>query len=941
MKKLLTLLLALPLMAHAWDWEGGVREDFITNYSYGYGSDAAARVFRELSDRGVDTVSLHVRLAWHGNASSTVTTPTVRSSFREFAVAGARMNHMEKGLALRPHLFENPGLGIARIADRIRPVRPDLTLASYQQQLAGLYKITREETVSELSLGAGLVHLMEVPLLQDRWAAFLTHARSATHPRTHLALEVSGDDDRRALENVFVRKGKLAGVLEKTVTKVNYHIPAEQFWTSKGELKTSLADDLTSLKIWTETRFGNVPVGLSRIWVPACATVIADRGEIRCEGARVDKEEVARRFFAVKNMLLALEQKGIRFEGVEIMEAGTDFEPVTPDARFLYFERGSSDPTWRALPPRTTLHRLPPLAEPASAASKRACVVHDKQDTAAREDRLGAIHALMLHTLMGAFKKWETDRFPITQYRPGRLDACDVVFYLATNFSQELPAGFLAEALRAGEERKLVWMGYKFPLLADAAARHDRPLAFTVPYIMNADTVPSPTNQDPGFFRFFEYKGEVFHKLAQWNPATNTFAANPEMGMIQIARPDDVAVLSWAVHSKNPERRTPYAVKTKNGAGEVWYFGDSPFSFTHYEDRYFIFADLLWDMVDETPEHEPVAMVRIEDVNPTQDLSALKWSVDYLRDSDVPMAFALIPFYGDSIGIMSPDFSPVFKPITKFPEFMGVLNYSRRRGVDIVLHGVAHMVGDIISGYDGISGADYEFWLYPQNTPLPFDSVDWVMGRFDKAEALLNELNIKTDVFEAPHYAASVLDYHIFAKAFNWTWHRSIYFPFTVQSTSALPAELKFGGCADAPCREERRAYLRNIEVDADYQDFGGQIVPYIVHKDVYGQSLIPETLGMIDFAFYSPGTWRPVGSPEDIIRRAKKLKVVRGAVASFFWHPQLLNRNSRFYLENPGSWERIGGKKSLTNVIDGLKDLGYKFISVNDEDYFPRGARP
>lgn len=933
------LLFALPFAAHAFEWAGAVREDFATNYSYGFGSDAAARVYRELSDRGIETVSLHIRLAWHGDASSIVSTPAIRSSYREFSIAGARLNHMEKKLALRPHLFEAPSLGIARIAGHINPARPDLTLASYQQQLAGLYKITREESISELSVGAGLVHLMETPGMQERWAAFLTNARASTHPKTHLALEVTGDDDRRVLESMFTASNKLSQVLTKAVTKLNFQIPAEKFWLATGELNPNLANELTSLKLWSESRFGNIPVGLSRVWIPLCERIVPDRGEIKCEGGRISPDVAKRRFQAVRELLQTIESRGVSLETVEVMEAGTDFEPMTPDLRFLYNERSSSDSAWRDTGAPITLRRLPALPHAGRDTSKQACVVFDKKDQPQRPDRIGEIHGLMLHTLLGAFKEWKVDRFRTSDWAPGRLDHCEVVFYLATNFTEELPTGFLAEAMRAAEERKLVWMGYKFPLLSDAMNVAGVELPFTVPFIMTADSTPSPANQDPGFFRFFEYKGETFFKLAQWNPATNTFAANPELGWVQISRPDEVKIHSTAVHSKIAQRRAPYVVSTQRPrGGELWYIADSPFSFTHYEDRYFILTDILWDIVEETPSHGPLAMVRIEDVNPNQDMPTLKWAVDYLRDSNTPAAFALIPFFSDVIGLTSSEFGPRYAPIDKFPEFMGMLNYSRRRGIDVVLHGVAHMVGPLISGYDGVSGADYEFWLYPQNTPLPFDSVDWVMNRLDKAEALLDKLGIKTDIFEAPHYAASVLDYHLFARAFRWNWHRSIYFPFQLKTDSALPSELHFGGCQDLACREERRAYLRNITVDADYEQFGGQIVPYVIHRDVYGQALIPETLGMIDFAAYAYGTWRPVSTPAQVLARAKKLKVIRGAVASFFWHPQLLNPRSRYYLENPGSWERMGGKKTLTDVVEGLKDMGYDFVSAFDERYFPRG---
>jgi len=92
----------------------------------------------------------------------------------------------------------------------------------------------------------------------------------------------------------------------------------------------------------------------------------------------------------------------------------------------------------------------------------------------------------------------------------------------------------------------------------------------------------------------------------------------------------------------------------------------------------------------------------------------------------------------------------------------------------------------------------------------------------------------------------------------------------------------------------------------------------------------------MIDFAFYDPNTWRPVSKPEDLLRRAKKLRVIRGAMASFFWHPHMLNPKGRYYQEVPGSYEKIGGKNSLRLVIKGLKELGYTFKSIEDQSIFP-----
>ncbi len=942
MKKFIVLLTALAsLPALAWHWQGGIREDFITDTTYGFGADSPARIYRELKDRGVGSMVLQSRLQYQGDQASTVVAPRFRSNFRDYEIAAARLRLLERNMVIKPLMFDKPALGVASIMiGKVRPVRPDLFLASYQQMMANFYKISRETEVSELVIGSGTLHLLADARFATRFANMLKHARTSIHPKTMLSIEVESLEDQKALEIAF-KDAMVKESFLSNLDKVNFTIPASAMWSGKVELSADFSNLVISSKLWLETMMGPKLMGLSRLWIPACDQIIPQGVELSCLGNKSLSEKSISRFKQMKTELLNLSEQGVILDSVEIMEATTDFEPDTIDNKFFFFEKSSSDPELRELPFNRELSVLAPLPHPRSQAEKLACIVYDQMDSGTKPDRIGRIHSLMLHTLMGAFKNWEVDRFPLQDWFKGRLDTCDVVFYLATNFAQTPTNEFLKEALKASKERKLVWMNYKFPLFSDLARQNNLALPFDVPFIMSTDTIPSPSNQDPGFFRFFDYKGEVFEKLAQWNPLSNNFAANPEIGWVQMTRPSEVKIHSMARHSKDKNRETPYVISTQSTGGELWYIADSPFSFTHYEDRYFIMTDILWDILEETPTHGPKAMVRIEDVNPTQDQGALKWAVDYLRDSDVPVALALIPFYGDTFGLQEPNFKPVFKPISKFGTFVGMLRYMINRGADVVMHGVAHMAGDMVSGYDGISGSDYEFWLYPENTPHPYDSVDWVMNRLDMAESLLKELKIKTHVFEAPHYAASVLDYHLFARTFEWSWHRSIYFPFTLKGDTSLPTHMKFGQCSDSSCRDERRGLLRNIEVEADYAEFGGQITPYIIHKDVYGQALIPETLGMIDFAFYSPNTWRPVSSPKDVIRRAKKLRVVRGAIASFFWHPQLLEPRSRHYRQNPGSWDEMGGKKSLTQVVDGLKDLGYEFVSINDCKLFPHQGCP
>lgn len=60
-----------------------------------------------------------------------------------------------------------------------------------------------------------------------------------------------------------------------------------------------------------------------------------------------------------------------------------------------------------------------------------------------------------------------------------------------------------------------------------------------------------------------------------------------------------------------PVTRLPWAVKSDM----LTYIAESPFAYTNEEDRYFILADLLFDIISETaPKTRHRAMVRLEDL---------------------------------------------------------------------------------------------------------------------------------------------------------------------------------------------------------------------------------------------------------------------------------------------------------------------------------------
>ncbi len=268
---------------------------------------------------------------------------------------------------------------------------------------------------------------------------------------------------------------------------------------------------------------------------------------------------------------------------------------------------------------------------------------------------------------------------------------------------------------------------------------------------------------------------------------------------------------------------------------------------------------------------------------------------------------------------------------------MGVIKYAYARGAEIVFHGVTHQGGDLMSGFSGSSGSDYEFWSWPENQPLHQDSSAYLLRQLTMGEEVFNRLKLKPAAFEFPHYAGSALDNVLVGKLFEWNYHRSLYFKSEILQDVSLTDKERINICLTPECRKLRLKKLESLKVQADYTAFGTQMIPYPIFRDSYGQSLIPETIGCVDFPSYEPNTWRLVTTPEDLLRRAKKLRVIRGAMASFFWHPVLLSPRNPYYLERPGTLESIGGKKTLMTVVEGLKKLGYEFKSITDCSLFYR----
>jgi hypothetical protein len=197
-----------------------------------------------------------------------------------------------------------------------------------------------------------------------------------------------------------------------------------------------------------------------------------------------------------------------------------------------------------------------------------------------------------------------------------------------------------------------------------------------------------------------------------------------------------------------------------------------------------------------------------------------------------------------------------------------------------LMHGYTHQYRAVANPYTGTTGDDYEFFRVTTDAggnvvdyyPVVEDSRAWAQGRVEAGLAEFRMAGLTPVGWETPHYTASALDYSIFAGTFSLTMQRTLYFD--------------------------------------DQGRSAGQFFPYPIDGDVYGQKIMPENLGNVD-----TNSWNgyPARLPEDVIRAARKNRVLRDAWAGAYFHPWL-------------------GLEYLTNLVHGIKGLGYTYVALANE---------
>ncbi|MBI2771495.1 MAG: DUF2334 domain-containing protein [Burkholderiales bacterium] len=497
-------------------------------------------------------------------------------------------------------------------------------------------------------------------------------------------------------------------------------------------------------------------------------------------------------------------------------------------------------------------------------------------------EKLGMGYAIMLKNLLGHFDA-QTDMVPVQSYTAGKMNGYSATFYLGAYYNNALPPAFLADA--ASTQKTLVWFKYNLWSLAwDAAYNFQatRGIAFSGLRGMNA--VPSPSNPTPGFFDTVTYKSKPFVKYYQYDSSTNAINADPDIGVTSVT---DAAKASTVVTVSNPKtgESAPYVVRS----GKFWYFADMPFSYIGPRDRYLVLTDILHDILGINHPEKHQALVRLEDVGAMVTVASMKTLTDYLYGRRIPFSIAVIPRYVDALGVYNGNV-PQQVPLSQASNLKRALDYALPRGAEIVMHGYTHQYSNMRNPHTGVSGDDYEFWNIVANTPVAEDSTSYALGRLNSGLNDLKSNGYNPIAWEAPHYHQSALASKAASTLFSTTYQRVVYFT------------------ADKP----------NFNA-ATGKDFAvGQIFPYPIKKDYYGQRVLPESLGNIEYDIHTidPSsnynyTW------QDIVTNAQYALTVRDGFASFFFHP--------FWLEPSLN---VPGLADFKKTIDGITQLGFTWVA-------------
>lgn len=476
-------------------------------------------------------------------------------------------------------------------------------------------------------------------------------------------------------------------------------------------------------------------------------------------------------------------------------------------------------------------------------------------DTTGQYGWLGELYAQAAANLTSHFGSWKAE--PVESYQPGQISQYTATIYIGSTYDEPLPTSFLDDVYNA-----------------------------THPVIWIYDNIWELTNHEPNFQSQYGWMWSQFDTSTVshviYKGVTLTRDGIHNLGGIMNYSAVDTSkatVLAQAVRDSDGST-FPWAIRS----GELTYIGENPFVYTTETDRVHIFEDLLFDALDPTAPTVHRAMLRLEDINPSQDPNQLMQIAQWLYQQGIPYGFGVSPVYTDPNGYYSSGVPESSSLSDHGNGIASVIQYMQTHGGTLVMHGYTHQYSNVPNPYTAVTGDDFEFYRVTENAdhtldyqgPVPEDSQSWAAGRIQSSFDVFRKAKIAAPkIFEFPHYAGSVADYLAAGQYFTTRWERGMY----------------YGG------------FLSGGQID--YSHVIGQSFPYVV-RDVYGTTVLPENCGP-----YAPEAFYqfPPHTIADILAAADANQVVRNGIAAFYFHP-------------------FEGLSALQQIVQGFRDRGLTFVS-------------
>jgi uncharacterized protein YdaL len=476
-------------------------------------------------------------------------------------------------------------------------------------------------------------------------------------------------------------------------------------------------------------------------------------------------------------------------------------------------------------------------------------------DTTGDYGWLGELYAQAAANLASHFGSWRAE--PVSAYQPGQISQYTATIYLGSTYDEPLPASFLDDVYNA--THPVIWV---YDNIWQLTNRYSTTFQAKYGWMWSQfDTSP---------VSHVSYKGVTLTRDGVHNGggimSYSTVDTTKATVLAKAVRDADGSTFPWAVRS-----------------GTLTYIGENPFVYSGETDRVHIFEDLLFDALNPSAPTRHRALLRLEDINPSQDAAQLRTIAEYLYSEGIPYGFGVTPVYTDPNGYFNGGVAAQSALSDKNNSVADTIRWMQSHGGTLVMHGYTHQYSNVANPYNAVTGDDFEFYRVTENPdhslnylgPVAEDSQTWALDRIDSSAKEFKKAKIDAaQIFEFPHYAGSAADYQAVTQRFSTRWERGMY----------------YGG------------YLTGGQID--YSHVIGEGFPYVV-RDVYGTTVLPENCGpYAPEAFYG---FRP-HTVADILAAADAQTVVRDGVAGFYYHP-------------------FEGVDALKQIVAGFKARGLSFM--------------